>query len=818
MTPETVQPLFRLRGLRCTYGGKGGVAIDGLDIPRGRRIAILGPSGSGKSTLLYLLGGLLRPEKGTLEYDGRPQADRLPDQFGFIFQQPNLLRDAPITDNLELGIAPLGRAFPPNKPDFNGLWHYLQLQNVDPSRRARTLSGGQEQRVAVGRAMLRDPAVILADEPTASLDPDLARQVMQSLSDWQIAQRDRRSLLFITHAPELAERYSDLIIAFGTLPESGVGELAKPEADQPRPTPAAPYSARQPDAEHRPVRDWISPAASNATVQIQLRRNPSQLRRNPSMPFWIRLGFWLNFSEGRFRLVSATSLGMLGLMLIVAVALHYWGWTLLPALVASVGLALPIAIPGLAPTVKARGFILLTLCLAGFAALLLKTTIETEARKRLESPELAVIMLQGRTDSPNHDEAFVGVLQAELEQRRLVPPADGRPGNRAVHGRIEVPNVSAYIPHQSSEQAADAVPQCLEVVTRADDPRALGGQFTLLGLSRDEPVLRGWRWQARPEGTPEFRTEWAEPGTPPPPSMRFTQRDEELLPQPRDPGPIVEVPHVYATETALRAYLQRNNSTIWPRWICIEMAPAFRNDFRPFKLVGIIERIPNRSSAEIRLAVSEAVARRMRDLPGGPPLPYSLLALRLDGALDLGRHHELAGWVESEATRQENGSLAVRFAPYPRAGFDALRQALDSAAVNQGLAVAAGWLVLGLSVTFAALLTWLYIVQSERQLLVARAFGASRRHIWLLLSTLIGIPFLFAWAGTGMIAYAGREWLNEAILAALQVSPVAASRLPGLLGLLLVSGALLIGIGTAVVAVVWWYLTRSISKRLQEVS
>jgi ABC-type lipoprotein export system ATPase subunit len=184
-------PLVRARGLSKTYGtGHGAVQVlDGadLDIPRGAFAAVVGRSGSGKSTLLHLLGGLDRPDGGTIEVDGI-RLDRLDErgltavrrrQVGFVFQAFHLLPELTGVENVLLP-ARLARDGLEAGPRARELLDRLELTEV--ARRLPTeLSGGEQQRLAVARALINDPPLVLADEPTGNLDEESGAAVLQLL-------------------------------------------------------------------------------------------------------------------------------------------------------------------------------------------------------------------------------------------------------------------------------------------------------------------------------------------------------------------------------------------------------------------------------------------------------------------------------------------------------------------------------------------------------------------------------------------------------------------------------------------------------------
>ena len=175
-----------------------------LDVMRGEIVLIMGPSGSGKTTLLSMLGALLKPSEGEIVLDGQVltalDERRLPEirrkRFGFIFQDFNLLSALTALENVslvaELAGAPRADARRRAEALLTDLGLGQRLQFL-PEK----LSGGEKQRVAIARALVNDPALVLADEPTANLDSRIGRDIMRLLRS--IAKEQGRSIVIVSH-------------------------------------------------------------------------------------------------------------------------------------------------------------------------------------------------------------------------------------------------------------------------------------------------------------------------------------------------------------------------------------------------------------------------------------------------------------------------------------------------------------------------------------------------------------------------------------------------------------------------------------------
>jgi len=199
------------RGLVKVYG-RGRAArrvldrVD-IDVRPGELVALVGPSGSGKSTLLHLIGGRDRPDGGQLTVAGvrvdsareRTLADLRRNQIGFVFQFFHLIPELTAEENVQLAARTNGRNGD-GRRRAQELIQELDLAQVSGSR-PHELSGGEQQRFALARALVNDPSLILADEPTGNLDSDSGAQVLALLRDLATA---GRSVLLVTHDREAA--------------------------------------------------------------------------------------------------------------------------------------------------------------------------------------------------------------------------------------------------------------------------------------------------------------------------------------------------------------------------------------------------------------------------------------------------------------------------------------------------------------------------------------------------------------------------------------------------------------------------------------
>ncbi|MFE5587498.1 ABC transporter ATP-binding protein [Kitasatospora sp. NPDC056531] len=214
--PDDAQFVVELSGVHKEFGDA--KALDGVDlrIRAGEAVAVMGPSGCGKSTLLNMVAGLDRPSSGTVRVQGQDLGGLNENglalfrrrHIGMIFQFFNLIDDLPALDNVALAAQLTGTSAKQARRRALELLDELGVahrKDVYPA----SLSGGERQRVAVARALMNRPALLLADEPTGALDSRSGEQVMDLLIDLnQMGQ----TLLMVTHDPRLAERCASRLI------------------------------------------------------------------------------------------------------------------------------------------------------------------------------------------------------------------------------------------------------------------------------------------------------------------------------------------------------------------------------------------------------------------------------------------------------------------------------------------------------------------------------------------------------------------------------------------------------------------------------
>jgi len=194
-------------------------------VPAGARVAIIGPSGAGKSTLLSAIAGFFAPVSGRISWDGRDLGPLSPGDrpVSMLFQDQNLFPHLTIAQNLGLGIAPNLRLSPADHARIAEALRRVGLQGFG-TRKPSQLSGGQQSRAALARALLRARPVLLLDEPFAALGPALKDDMLDLVAE--VAAETGALVLMVTHDPADAQRFADVTV----LVAEGRAEPPKPTA------------------------------------------------------------------------------------------------------------------------------------------------------------------------------------------------------------------------------------------------------------------------------------------------------------------------------------------------------------------------------------------------------------------------------------------------------------------------------------------------------------------------------------------------------------------------------------------------------------
>ncbi|MFG6302438.1 ABC transporter ATP-binding protein [Corynebacterium aurimucosum] len=202
--------ILSLTDITKDFGGGPVLAGISLNIEPGELVAVMGPSGSGKSTLLHCMSGVLTPTHGSVRYgdeelsalgDGPRSRTRLRN-FGFVFQDGQLLPELSNVDNVALPAMLNGMGRGAARKRAMELLDQLGLGGL-AERRPAQVSGGQAQRVTIARALVANPGVVFADEPTGALDQSTGHEVMQMLTT--IVRQSGASLVMVTHDPKVAD-------------------------------------------------------------------------------------------------------------------------------------------------------------------------------------------------------------------------------------------------------------------------------------------------------------------------------------------------------------------------------------------------------------------------------------------------------------------------------------------------------------------------------------------------------------------------------------------------------------------------------------
>ncbi|MFE2265204.1 ectoine/hydroxyectoine ABC transporter ATP-binding protein EhuA [Streptomyces griseosporeus] len=240
-TPAGTGPLVRLEQVTKRFGDT--TVLDHLDfsVDAGKHVTLIGPSGSGKTTILRLLMTLTKPDEGTITVDGErlfpaseKQCREVRKKIGMVFQQFNLFPNMTVLRNLtEAPVTVLGLSKDEAEERARELLDLVGLADKCDVRPTQ-LSGGQQQRVAIARALAMRPKVLLLDEVTSALDPELVAGVLDLLRD--IARSTDITMLCVTHEMNFARDISDQVLMFdsGRILEAGPPEKIFGDPEQER--------------------------------------------------------------------------------------------------------------------------------------------------------------------------------------------------------------------------------------------------------------------------------------------------------------------------------------------------------------------------------------------------------------------------------------------------------------------------------------------------------------------------------------------------------------------------------------------------------
>jgi ABC-type lipoprotein export system ATPase subunit len=289
-----------IRNIGMQFGEKV-IWIKELDIPCGALVAIIGASGSGKSTFLHMIAGFSKPNfeiksskfapsikafsemgEDNFQFDILKHPHKFRNNIGFIFQSAYLLQYSTASANISLGAITAGLDIRPS--EMRNIADDLEISRSFLVERCSSRSGGERQRIAIGRAIARTPKLVLADEPTANLDPRLAEDTIALLRNWTHSRKDRTTI-WVTHDVNLAARFADFIVVLhnGYLPDWGKWPATNPS------DPAV-------------LRCWIDGYESNNVSSVRLRPvSPAPLighcgehnRQRQSANAWQKFRFWL---------------------------------------------------------------------------------------------------------------------------------------------------------------------------------------------------------------------------------------------------------------------------------------------------------------------------------------------------------------------------------------------------------------------------------------------------------------------------------------------------------------------------------------------
>ena len=213
--------MIELKSIEKEYGinGHSQQVLNGITITldKGNIYALVGPSGSGKSTLLNIIGGLIHPTKGEVkigdknitEFNSNQLAELRTNDIGFIFQDFNLIPFLNVKENILFSLRLKGEKIENHSDNYEQLVNWLGIKKIE-EKYINEISGGEQQRVAIARAIVNNPKVLIADEPTGNLDPEISWEIMQVLERINL---QGTTILMATHNSTIVNNLRHRVIA-----------------------------------------------------------------------------------------------------------------------------------------------------------------------------------------------------------------------------------------------------------------------------------------------------------------------------------------------------------------------------------------------------------------------------------------------------------------------------------------------------------------------------------------------------------------------------------------------------------------------------
>jgi len=762
-----------------------GIVIDRLSIPDAGITAIVGASASGKSTLLNLLACFDAPSQelltsaSRLDYispDGKLHRllgnhRRLPaGELGFVFQDAYLLKGAPVGLNIGVGMIAAGEQIRSEK--IHALLDTVELREDYDLRRGRRLSGGEAQRVAFCRAFACNPNLILADEPTSSLDPHLAQTLIEALQAW--SRKERRPVVWVTHNIELASLFADHIIVLSqgrllpgtqwpqrllSVPEKG--ESQKLEALKLRKDRIGTWiddAKDQLPLDEAIVADLLSgpkggplpaigtdePVRSTATGKVRARRFLAEIG------FILRLGFSELFSNPRSDRAGPG-------MAIPA-------WTIYRKPKDNLGVASLLRHLPFAFSRWVLALVTLLCLLMSYMGMEGWRVIEDHFARELKRPEVRHVTVgyKRATSGGERDIVFSSPFLKDLEKDlRAAVPDDGNLDQIRVFGRRYEPT-TLFNPETTNCGSSGGSFDAMSVV-HLEEP---------LFQSAAARSLEDWR-----TGAPER-------------SLREILAEVEFDP----------LQDVIVTEHFLLSRLEATAGSYTPEAFCLMVHVN-----KPARIVAVLDRLPGTDRLPYSFLIDERGFRARYS--ENPPLGNSRLE----------PFSRAAVYFDATSFRTIWNRLDAAGVDIPTDAFKKLEALLRFSITSNRLLLGAIVLILLLAGAAMSLIVIGYIEQNERAFFVMRTFGHPWRSLFLLLIVqMAGVTALLFVITSGLLF----------LLEPVAIRPLAegfglpSDRLAFTPAKLMYSAMLVFGIQTAVswlFSLLWWRRNRYIASRMQAI-